>query len=490
MEYMDKTAPMWAKKEFVLEMVKLQGTLLNHAAGNLRSDRQVVMAAWKQNSASLQFAGHLLKADQSFVQEMLWDSPHLWKQNSSPDCPLWAEEEFVLKVVRADAASMEYVDKSAPMWAKKEFVLEMVKLQGTFLNHAADNLRSDRQVVMAAVKQNSASLQLSSHLLKADLEFLKTLVADQDSAHAVMQFAGKESLLWADQQFVMHMFKYVDVGSLLDLMNESLQNNKEVWIVAVQTDGMTLEHAPPDIQADENVVQQAVASNGNALKYASDHLRSNQNIVRTAVRNSGTALQFARGGLNQDSGMLRAAGLWDEGEQEYEHSERAIMSVKFSLGEASSPYATEFALTIRQDPFLGKFKIYNPNAFEKKSCDPSFTNFQQTCRGTQDTCKIPPDHNLSAGKPTPRSCWRFAFRFHQQECKETNGFMLQAEEKGQLGAGQLIETDMARQVGLKMFKTFHHGDHFDQTHARKVSETVQAWYASGCRNKDMELVSL
>jgi len=67
---------------------------------------------------------------------------------------------------------------------------------------------------------------------------------------------------------------------------------------------------------------------------------------------------------------------------------------------------------------------------------------------------------------------------------------LQAEEKGQLGAGQLIKTDMAKKVGLKVFKTIHMGDHFEANHARKVATRVKLWYASKCTNKDMEMIVL
>lgn len=69
--------------------------------------------------------------------------------------------------------------------------------------------------------------------------------------------------------------------------------------------------------------------------------------MKTAVTRTSTALQFALGGLNQNADMLTAAGLWDgEGGGSYGRDEKAIMSVKFSLGEHSTPYATELALAI------------------------------------------------------------------------------------------------------------------------------------------------
>jgi len=269
-----------------------------------------------------------------------------------------------------------------------------------------------------------------------------------------------------------------------------LQRSADVWVTVVQHDGLHLSHADEVIRANEQVVRAAVVANGSALQHASDELRANKEIVRAAVLQTKTALQFAKGGLNQDGDMLRAVGLWDLGEAMYSRKEKAIMSVKFSLSEKSSPYATEFALEMKGDPYLREFKTYNPNTFCKKSCDPAFTNFGHPCRGTSGTCELPPESNLEGGRPTNTSCWRFAFRYHQEECESTGGFMIQVEEKGRLGAGQLIEAEMADQVGLKIFKTFHLGDHFEQIHATKVSQAIKAWYDSNCLNKDVEMIML
>merc|ERR1719362_323595 len=136
----------------------------------------------------------------------------------------------------------------------------------------------------------------------------------------------------------------------------------------------------------------------------------------------GSALKFAKGGLNQKPEMLKAAGLWEQDyeQRKYERSEQAIQSVKFSLAEQSTTYATEFALAMKNNDYLGKFKTYNPNAWCKKSCDPTFTDINHPCRGTQSTCGIPEGENRTEkGKPKNTSCWRFAFRFHQQECKDS-----------------------------------------------------------------------
>merc|ERR1719276_793938 len=215
-----------------------------------------------------------------------------------------------------------------------------------------------------------------------------------------------------------------------------------------------MKYTDDDLKADKEIVLAAVSNKGDALQHASDSLKEDREVVKAAVSNNGSALKFAKGGLNQDEEMLKASGLWNEEDnKQYPRPEQAILSVKFSLAEQSTPYATNFALAMKDDSFLGQFKTYNPNAWCKKSCDPSFTDIKHPCRGTMSTCGIPESDNYdSERRPKSTSCWRLAFRFHQEECKETKGFMIQVEEVAGLGAGQNIETEMAEQVGLKVFR--------------------------------------
>jgi len=212
-----------------------------------------------------------------------------------------------------------------------------------------------------------------------------------------------------------------------------------------------------------------------------------------AVTQHGPSLQYAKGSLNQDADCLKAAGLWDKTVQDmvYSRLERATFSMKFSLSEQSTPYASEFALAMRRDPFLKHFKTYNPNAWEKESCDPNFTDIQHPCRGTLATCQIPESDNLTTGtnRPCDTSCWRFAFRFHLDESKSTNGFMIQVEETEGLGHGQKIETEMAKDVNLKIFRTYTNLDFVEDEDLdngfKKLSKAVQEWYEKGCPNPDL-----
>jgi len=166
-------------------------------------------------------------------------------------------------------------------------------------------------------------------------------------------------------------------------------------------------------------------------------------VVLAAVRQNGTALKFARKPLNQYPECLRVAGLWDD--EEDTRLLMAIQSVKFSLAATTTTYSTDFALAVKKDPYLKTFRMYNPNAFCKEACDPNFINEYYPCRGSTSRCGGPPDNKKNfrtdpehegSMKPCRTSCWRYSFRWHQEQCKANKGFMIQVMETGGLGAGQ------------------------------------------------------
>ena len=64
--------------------------------------------------------------------------------------------------------------------------------------------------------------------------------------------------------------------------------------------------------------------------------------------------------------------------------------------------------------------------------------------------------------------------------------MIQVEEEKGLGDGQKMETIMAQQVGLKIFRTYTNWGTLLDDSMRKVSKAVKEWYDKGCADTDLE----
>jgi len=52
----------------------------------------------------------------------------------------------------------------------------------------------------------------------------------------------------------------------------------------------------------------------------------------------------------------------------------------------------------------------------------------------------------------------------------------------------MIETLMARQVGMKVFRTFTNEDSISSSGIPRISKAVEDWYEGGCANSELENV--
>lgn len=284
-------------------------------------------------------------------------------------------------------------------------------------------------------------------------------------------------------------------GRVLEYLNTELRKDKDVALTAVSCRGESLQHVDNELRKDKEVVLAAVSNHGNSLRYASDDLRADRDVVRAAMAQEPLSLKFAKEGLNQDDEFLKAANLWVANEQNWRsgsRSEMGILSVKFGLAEQASTFSTEVALALKSDSFLKDFSMFNPNTVSKKSCDPNFTTFSHPCRGTFETCSMDAAVKSTA-KPTELWCWRSNFRYHQEECAKSGGFMVQVQERSGLGLGQKIETDMAHLANLKVFRIFEHPNVNDEYWLKShlvaaLAKEVHSWLDSGA--DDMEMLEL
>ncbi len=426
-----------ANKEMVIAAVKQNGYALQNASDEMKADKEVVLAAVKEHGYALEYASDEMKAD----------------------------KEVVLAAVNQLGYVLEYA--SDDMKANKEVVLDAVNQHGGALQNATEELKANKEVVLAAVEQSGLALEYASEEMKVDKEVV--LAAVNRNGHA------------------------------LEYASEEMKANKEVVLAAVEQNGEALEYASDEMKANIEVVLTAVNENGDALQFATKTMRSNKEVVIAAVKQEQTALKFAIPPLNQDHDCLRAAGLFDDG-LIYTNlikiqAQRIVFSTKFSLGEYTSAFATLIALALKAHPFAKDMFVYFPNSWMKSTCDPDWTNMSHPCRGTEELCtKFIFDKNT--GVPIEKECcWRSSFVYQLNKAKETRGFMIQLAEFDEqlqehvLGNGQQIETELADRVGVKVFRVYQQNFQYagspkiatmdsEGILVDKVVESAQSWLES------------
>ena len=76
-------------------------------------------------------------------------------------------------------------------------------------------------------------------------------------------------------------------GMVLRYASDTLKNDRDVVLAAVQHYGMVLHYASANLRNDQDIVLAAVQQHGDALQYASDGLRNDQGVVLVAVQQHG-----------------------------------------------------------------------------------------------------------------------------------------------------------------------------------------------------------
>lgn len=180
--------------------------------------------------------------------------------------PVWGR---ALEDILSGRCSLENVPDQFK--GDRDFVLMSVEYDGLFLRHASSELRSDEEVVLAAVGQNVEALKCA-HCNRA-----------------------------------LVLFVVARCGRALRMVPKGYRADPDVVMAAVRQEGFALQYAPECRRQDRDVVLAAVSNSGRALQAAALHLRKDKELVLAAVANDGLSLAFADTLLSDDPEVVLAA---------------------------------------------------------------------------------------------------------------------------------------------------------------------------------------
>jgi hypothetical protein len=93
----------------------------------------------------------------------------------------------------------------------------------------------------------------------------------------------------------------------LKFTSDELKNDHEIVVAAVNQNARAFQYASDEMKNDREIVLAAMNQNGDALKHASDELKNDREIVLAAVKNKGTSLCFVSKELKNDCEILIVA---------------------------------------------------------------------------------------------------------------------------------------------------------------------------------------
>ena len=149
---------------------------------------------------------------------------------------------------------------------------------GTELRHAADALKVDEALVLAAVARSAAAFQYAAPALKAQT---------RQGTRFMLAAAARNA----------DVLRYIPAD---------MRNERGFMLAVVKSNGVTLEHAADDLKEDESIVLAAVSQDGRALAFALA-FQDDKTVAFAAVRQNGAAVQHLSPTLRADREIVLAA---------------------------------------------------------------------------------------------------------------------------------------------------------------------------------------
>lgn len=402
--------------------------------------------------------------------EIISNIQHVFREDSRAN--IFVRHKAILDIVKRDWVELRYLDH---VWKNdKEIALAALAQNGHALYYASDNLKNDRDFILAAVLISGSALIYTSDALKANEEVVRAAVDNDGSSlkfvsaklqdhhdivlaavsndGSALEFASKG--LKDDRDVVLAAVS--NHGTALEHASKALRDDREVVLKAVEDDVGALLFASDGQKDDEGVVTAAVTTDGSCLQHVSKRFRGRKDTVLLAVKSNSTSLRFAMAGLIQDRDCLVSSGLLNfKDYSDDTTTKRIVISAPVDTHGKITSHAVLFSLLLQIHPYFQDFIMHFPNAWE--SDEDSFRS--QLGRGM-----------------------------------ETKGIMVQIREfdhspsvRGHiLGDGQKAESDMAKEVGIKVFNIYQGrtlnkrwAKDFEEKHIDALVDSVESWYEDG-----------
>ena len=146
-----------------------------------------------------------------------------------------------------------------------------------------DEIKSDRDVVLAAVKQYGYALEYTCDALKNDKELVLFAVTQDGSAirHASEILKNDKEVVLAalkgERCYVMDIFRYACC------VNPTFKDDMEVALTALNNDPRVISLVSPSVLSSHaELLSEVIKHYGPALEHASETQKNNEDIVRQA----------------------------------------------------------------------------------------------------------------------------------------------------------------------------------------------------------------
>lgn len=148
------------------------------------------------------------------------------------------------------------------------------------LEYVDPEYRSDKDVVMAAVKRHGPQLKFASDSMKDNYSIVMTAVGNQKFGDSVLCYASDR--LRNDEDIVMKAVerKGVELGGASD----RLRKDPEICAIAINQDPMAIQYVHYDNPKYNELAMKAIQASPYAMKMLDERARNDMSLVKAAIQ--------------------------------------------------------------------------------------------------------------------------------------------------------------------------------------------------------------
>lgn len=272
---------------FLKDAALLLHIVQNHPYALPLLPRHALLSALSHNGLLLQHLDSSAREVHLDTDHLRADAELLWAAiMNAPDavkyldhhCPLPLRRNLILHAVQQRPEVISAVsDDQDVLYCIQKNGLWLEFLDGSKISRHGDITYA--LIVEAAIRQNFWALQFAGKPLRSDVQVLKQAISSSESVEPIDLTCLPNELL-SEREVVLAAVKRS--GTQLEHASMNLRESLEVVQVAVEQDGLALQYAGLTARETHHIVRTAVRQNGLAIRYASLSLRTDDEIVATA----------------------------------------------------------------------------------------------------------------------------------------------------------------------------------------------------------------
>ena len=264
-------------KEGLIKEINESSFFFGEISDELKKDIDVAKALIKNNgSGGFDQIDSSFKTNKEILLLAYENDPDGWNPNAS-------KEDFVPK---------EFINDI-------EIICAALKA-GWSLDKVSEDLKNDKNILIAAVQRDNRSYEKLSDEQKNDEEILLAAMGSKNGGSFYIPFAFASDELKSNKKVVLKVLSYN--GNSLEYVQNELKKDREIILEAAKQSGYSLQHADESFRQDREIVM--YAARDGASNYIDNSFKNDREICLSLIKKNAGNIFWCDESLKKDKNFM------------------------------------------------------------------------------------------------------------------------------------------------------------------------------------------